>query len=458
MSEETFLSDAHFVDELIKRLIHDRQFLETASHLLSAEDFSKLDAHEGNERKVVAGMALDFWNRYREPLGPMLRAECLQWSQRSGGSAANKARFLEYADTLKMNGHKPAPAEAVLEKVKQYKIDKEITKAMLQMQSGLEKGLMTPDLFMAAARNVVDAVGKDFGRPKNIFSDKELELRIARRQLQMQRDRFPVLLIDPIDRMIRIISRRHLGLILAPYKRGKTTLFVWLGLAYALQGLNVLHFTLEDPREDIEDRYDSAITALPTTRLAQVPEKVRARFKLYKRLIRSKVKVVDGTNGDTTIGTVENTWERERNNGFTADVVLIDYDDEIRPMKKRDERRMEFADIYRDYRSFLGRNQLIGWVASQTTRRSEDMKIISGKEIAEDISKIRKASFAMSMGKGEWGDNSVFLWVAAHRYDKQYVGAHVITDYDRGIFYDRDETLKREKIERAKATAAATKP
>jgi hypothetical protein len=441
------------VDELIKRLVHDRQFLETASHLLTEEDFSKVDKREGNERKTVAGMALDFWYRYREPMGKMLRVEAIQYLNSTGWTGPNKAKFLEYVDTLKFNGRRPVPAEPILQKVRQYKVEKEITKTLLTMQEKLEHGQMTSTLFLEMAAKVSESVGKEVSRPTNIFSDKQLELRIARRELQVQRERFPVLLIDPIDRMIRIIARRHFGLILAPFKRGKTTFFIWLALAYALQGLNVLHFTLEDPKEDIEDRYDSAITALPTTRLAQVPDKVRERFKIYKRLIRSKIKVVDGTGGDTTVPSIENTWNQERNQGFTADAVLVDYDDEMRPVKKRDERRFEFADIYMDYRAFISRNQLIGWTASQTDRSSQELKIISGKKVAEDISKMRKVSFAMSFGKGEWGPDSIFLWIAAHRYDKMEVGAHVITDLARGLFYDREKTLAREKIERAKAVS-----
>jgi hypothetical protein len=78
------------------------------------------------------------------------------------------------------------------------------------------------------------------------------------------------------------------------------------------------------------------------------------------------------------------------------------------------------------------------------------MKIISGKYIAEDISKIRKASFALSLGQGEWGDDSIFLWVAAHRYDRQHVGGNILTNKEKSLFYDREKTLEREKIEQAK--------
>jgi hypothetical protein len=293
------------------------------------------------------------------------------------------------------------------------------------------------------------------GRPVDIFSNRELEGRISRRVMQMRRQRFPVLLIDPIDRLVRVIARKHLGLILAPYKRGKSMCFIWIALAYVLQSLNVLYFTLEDSQEDVEDRFDAAITNLPMSRLTEVPEKVRERFAHFKKLLRSRLKVVDGTDGSISIPAIENTWEQERNRGFVADVIIVDYDDEIRPVKKQTDRRMEFADIYRDYRQFLSRHDLIGWTASQTSRKSEDMKVIGGQQTAEDISKIRKCTFAMSLGKGDWGDNSLFLWIAAHKLDQMLVGANIITSKEKSVFYDREATMAREVEERAKKAAAA---
>lgn len=448
--EDSFLNDPHFCDTLLGFLIHDREFCKTASHMLTREDFKGIDKGSGNERMAVAGLALDFYNRYRQPVGKLFKVELIEYARKTGWKEANKSRLLEYGDTLMGNGHKRVAPDAALEKVKSYKIELELARAIDSMQNHLATGTLSMEEFLKIAREACERVQFSNDRPTNIFSDKELEKRMARRELQTRRTRYPALLIDPLDRMIRIIARKHLGLILAPYKRGKTMLFVWIALAYVLQNMNVLYFTLEDPKEDVEDRFDAAITNLPMSRLTENPEKVRERFQRFKKYARSKLKVVDGTDGGTSIAMVENTFDQERSRGFVADAVLIDYDDEISPPRKQQERRMEFADIYRAFRSMLARHELIGWTASQTDRRSEDMKIIGGKHTAEDISKIRKASFALSIGQGEWGDDSVFLWVPAHRYDRQHVGGNIMTNKEKSLFYDREKTLAREKLELAK--------
>lgn len=439
----------HFTDTLLQFLVNDREFLKTGSHLIDLDDFMKRAPKIGNERAIVAKMALDFWNRYREPIGKMLRVDVEEISRKTKMSPEGKKRLLDYAATL-TNGHKRIAPDVMLERVRQYRTEHKLSLAMTQMTARFENGNLTTTEFLELARKAVEDVGKEPGRPTNIFSEKQLEARIARRWLQQQRQRFPVLLIDPIDRLVRIIARRHLGLIIAPYGRGKSMFFIWLALAYSLQGLNVMLFTLEDPQEDVEDRFDAAITALPLSRLTEVPEKLRERFKSYRKRLRTRLKVVDGTDGSMTVGGIENIYEQERNRGFTADAVLVDYDDELRPAVRRQERRMEFADIYRDFRAFLGRHDLIGWTASQTGRQTQDMKIIGGKHIAEDISKARKASFVMALGQGDWGPDSIFLWVDKHRYDTEHVGANIMTDKARSLFFDREATLKRERLEAEK--------
>lgn len=455
MSEESIFSDPHFIDGLIAFLVFDRSFLKSSAHLLSIEDFRKFGAQEGEERRVVAGMALDFWNRYREPLSTYLTVECREFARKRRFNEETTQRLLDYAERL-VKTKRIAP-EAMLEKVKRFKLDHKLVEAMMLMQAGMEKGTLTTDQFLAIAREAVDGLGKDIGRPSDIFSENELEQRILRRAIQARRQRYPVLLIDPIDQQVKAIARKHLGLVMAPYKRGKSLFLLWVALAYVLQGLNVMLVTLEDPKEDVEDRADAAITALPASRLLELPNRIRHKFSRYRRLIHTKLKIVDGTESQMTVGGIEAVFEQERSHGFTADAVLVDYDDEIIPRKKYDQRRMEFAEIYRDYRAFLARHDLLGWIASQTSKVADELKIVKGKHAAEDISKIRKAFFALSIGQGDWGKDSAYLYVAAHRNDQQFVGANIMMDKTRALFYDREATRKMEKLDAAKAAQQQVK-
>jgi hypothetical protein len=211
-----------------------------------------------------------------------------------------------------------------------------------------------------------------------------------------------------------------------------------------LQKLNVLYFTLEDSQLDVENRLDSMITGVPIAKLASKPKTTQAKFERYRRFIRSGLRIIDGTQGGFTVAKIEQILLREREQGFHTDALLIDYDDEIVPPRKDKERRFELADIYRGLRQVVSRNNVIGWTAAQTQRDTDTLKIIGGNRVAEDISKIRKVAMAIGVGKGEWGDDSLYLWVAKHRFGKSEVGCHIVSDKERMLIYDREKTRERE--------------
>jgi hypothetical protein len=151
---------------------------------------------------------------------------------------------------------------------------------------------------------------------------------------------------------------------------------------------------------------------------------------------------VDGTEGGFTVRQMEEIFLRERDRGFKADAIIIDYDDEIVPSRRYQERRLEFADIYRELRQLAGRYNIIVWTAAQTQRGTENVKILSSDRVAEDIGKVRKATLVLGLGKGDWGEDSIYIWVAKHKFDRQHVGCNIMPDKECMMIYDRIRTLE----------------
>src|SRR5258708_28410148 len=154
--EDSFLNDPHFQEVLLGFLIHDREFCKTASHMLTREDFKGIDKGAGNERMAVAGLALDFYNRYRQPVGKLFKVELIEYARKTGWKEANKSRLLEYGDTLSSNGHKRVAPDAALEKVKSYKIELELARAIDLMQNHLETGTLSVEEFLKIAREACE--------------------------------------------------------------------------------------------------------------------------------------------------------------------------------------------------------------------------------------------------------------------------------------------------------------
>ena len=434
----SYWRDEEFQDKLTAFLCRDRNFLRECAHLLEADDFKPRKQGDPLENWIIASTALEFWRRYREPIGGMLRTEVLDYCRKMNVGERQKGRLLETVDHIRRNHHLVA-VDALAEKVIDYKKERMKAQSIQTLVDLHEQGRLTDDRWLEQCYAAIENFGNLGYEARDYFEG--LEDRIHRRNLASRR-RFPYLMIDPLDELIRAVGRGHLGLWLAYLKRGKSIALNHIALAYILQGLNVLHFTLEDPIDEVENRLDAAITALPTKVLNDQPNKIRIRFERFMRLVRSRLRIIDGTEGGMSVLRMEEIWERERNRGFCADAVVIDYDDEIKPPRKQEERRFEFADIYRSLRRFAAQKKVIVWTAAQTGRQTENSKIITAAATAEDISKIRKATLAIGIGKGEWGDNSRYLYVAAHKFDKMRVGCNIMGDFDRGILYDRTETLK----------------
>jgi hypothetical protein len=85
--------------------------------------------------KLIARMALDFWRRYREPLSKkMLKVEMMEYAAKESFRGKIKEVFA-YGESLVGGKVRLVAAEAILVKVKQYKADLAITKAISDMQA-----------------------------------------------------------------------------------------------------------------------------------------------------------------------------------------------------------------------------------------------------------------------------------------------------------------------------------
>src|SRR5580692_1755927 len=119
---ETYFNDPDFQEALIRSLVYDRNFLRDYSYMLDKEDFRKVLEGEGEGPQVIAELALDFWRRYREPIGKLLRPQVLQFAFENGRQESNKSLLIHYVDRLVTAG-KVTAVEAIGQKVIRYKKD-----------------------------------------------------------------------------------------------------------------------------------------------------------------------------------------------------------------------------------------------------------------------------------------------------------------------------------------------
>ena len=438
--KKSAFTDQELRREILAQILWDRQFLRRCGDFLTPEDF------EGGElngsASVLAGIGLDFWRRYRTPVSGSLGLELSAWSDSAGLGPARRKEMASIVRDLK-SFYAPDRSPAVADAVRAFQRRMQRLRAIRDLAALEQAGELTDERWMQVTQELL--AGRDSGRVTDWL--RGAGDRTARR-LRNRGVRVPWTMIEPLDSLVQPVGRGHLGVWLAPLKRGKSLAFVWQALAYVWQGYSVLFLTLEDPLEDVEDRLDACAANVEISLLAQEGPQIERSVRRVSDMVRARLRVYDGTDGSVSVETIAGIWERERAAGFEADVVLVDYDDEIRPSEKRRDRRHEFADIYRGLRQFAARTDTIVWTAAQATRDSMTRELVRGQDVAEDISKIRKATMVIGIGLcNEWnGDapnqsgDAKTLFVAAHKFDRQGISCRIVSDPRRGVFYDHEAT------------------
>lgn len=437
---ESWHQDSHLLDKLVALLVHDQKTLVACSGLLEADDFKPVRGMpNGRARWLVAERALEHFERHREPLGKLMRADVLQQAEQLAMGASQVAELREYVKTI--SAIRLGAPEAVTEKVIRFKTQRLQADAIDELSELQASGQLTVDKWDEISARVHIGQGATLD---TINYHQTMAQRNERRAAQKLRSPVPVSLIWPFDSLggSLLVGPKQLGMVLAPWKRGKSSFLLWLACAFVLQKLNVLYVTLEDSREIVEDRLDSIVTSVPLKMLADRPNTTRRRFERYRSMVKSQIEVFDGCGEEVTVATLGKIVDMKRRDGFLPDVIITDYDEKLAPSRAFREKRDASDDVYMSYQRLLGRERLIGWLAAQTQRDTRHMKILGGDRVAEDIGKIRKTHMCVSMGKGEWTEDSIYLWVAAHKTHRMEIGCEIVPDLERSLIYDHEATQR----------------
>ena len=459
--KDTF-HNPQFKLNLIALILRDEKFLIDAGELLDAEDFKPSEPGESNAPWLIVGMALDHWTKYREPIGAFLAPEIKKrikenaWGKRLVKDLRTYYRKLRRAKT--------SGSQYILDNLVEWRRHHIRTKVISDLIDLHGMGNLTDQRFMELCTEAVTKYQRDTTAVSTVFTNtgdqetdfksdtKALYHRSLRRKAARRNNRHPLFLIPPLDAQIRGIGRGNLGMVLAPTGRGKSMTLAHIGVSLALQGWNVLYFTLEDALEDLEDRVDTFVSNMRIKDLAaegegRGPGELRDRFLNFRRGVQGNLRLVDCTKHETTLSEIEAIWDKERQqNGWTADAIIIDYDQVVSPRNNKGELRHEIEELYVELVHFARRNNVLIWTASQTNFKAEDKEgVLSGMDISEHKGKLRHCTLALSIGRAtkEWlavDDEARYLGVMKHRSDKSYGGCHIISDPERMRIFDYDKT------------------
>jgi len=195
--------------------------------------------------------------------------------------------------------------------------------------------------------------------------------------------------IEAIDRSIRGgIGPGEFGLVIAPPKRGKTTILVNFGANAALAGKRVLHISLEIHSLVALERYDMRLSGYTSDRLQQ-DTRLMSKGRNAVKKAKGGIIIQDLSHEVVTVSRVESLIRRYS----PLDLVILDYPGLM--FGNATERRFEIGNVTRDLRRLAHRMYVPMWGAAQGNRSTIDAEEYGMSGIAEDISQMFTCDLAV---------------------------------------------------------------
>ena len=384
--------------------------------------FVKLSYFEIDYTRIVVSWVLDYFNKFKHSpkndISSLYRVHCEEIQDE-----ALKELVLNYIQELGKSEIKINNEEYLLDKSKDF-LD---YRALKEYTENLNACLETKS--MDKARKVQQDYKKIVSVELNEadlmdINDKSV---IANALSESEEELFS--LPEELSRTFGVIHRNDFLSLLAPPKRGKTWLLQYLALQAMKSHLNVIFVSMEMTRSEVIQRLWKTLFGVEsglvkpglheTARFVEdTSEEGKYRLEtfdinvkdglgksvdeLQKKLRYSNsytghLKILAYPAFGASVQDITSRIEELANNGFVADVVVIDYADITKPIGGGSEVRNQLDFIWKHLRSFAMKFHCAVITASQTNRSGMGASVVGGETIGEDFRKIAHVTSLISM-------------------------------------------------------------
>jgi len=229
-------------------------------------------------------------------------------------------------------------------------------------------------------------------------------------------------------------DRGELAMLMSPPKGFKTGMIANMAFSVIAQRLKAVIYTLEVSEANYTMRVERRASGLTKEELFEDEVKVE---KALKRLeSQGGGLFVKGFPMRTvTVNHINNHLDMLKSEGFSPDVVFVDYWDLIKPSDRSGEYRHQLSSIGTSLRAMAQERNIAVWTASQVNRKAVDKKIIRKEDVAEAFEKIAIVDMAVAICQTKeeraLDPSRARLFVAANREASDTGIAYITIDYDR---------------------------
>lgn len=264
------------------------------------------------------------------------------------------------------------------------------------------------------------------------------------------------------------LSRGELGVVLAPYGTGKTTILTKISNTAYNEGYNVLQIVFEDMPDVIKRKHLACWSGVELNELSERKEEILQKHKEVTLNKTNDLKIKKFSSEGVTIQAIKSFIRHEISKGFKPDLVVLDYIDCVESSKIYSDEWSGEGNVMRGFESMLSEFGLVGWTAVQGNRSSISSDVVTGDQMGGSIKKAQIGHFIMSIARTlpQKESGRATIAVLKSRFGKDGVIFDDCT-FDNGKVYidtessqtflgyekkqeERKESHVRERIQRAK--------
>ncbi|CDT54002.1 DnaB-like helicase C-terminal domain protein [Vibrio coralliirubri] len=233
------------------------------------------------------------------------------------------------------------------------------------------------------------------------------------------------------------VGRKELSVIMGGAKKGKSMGLGHFGMAFSLQGYNVLYATLEVSHAIISDRLDANVTKTSMGDLDENLVSIRDEIRA-KRTMAGEFKICEFPSGTLTCKELKRVIERYRGEGIKFDVIIVDYADIMAPDYMTQSEIENSKQIWLGLRAIAQVENCAMLTATQTNRSGFKNTTAKAEDVAEDFNKIRIADLVLSINRTdeERDKGEARLYFAASRNQSGEFSVRIKQTLDKMSFID----------------------
>lgn len=201
------------------------------------------------------------------------------------------------------------------------------------------------------------------------------------------------------------LAPSELGVILAPFGVGKTTMVTKIANTAKNMGKNVLQIFFEDNPKVIQRKHltcwynaEEGIPSITINELKDNKDMVK-KIAAEEKNKPGKIKLKKFPSDGTTIPKIRQYIRKLIASGFRPDVILLDYIDCVVPSKKFDDQYAGEGNVMRQFETMLVEFDVVGWTCVQGNRSSINAQTVDSTMIGGSIKRGQIGHFIVSIAK-----------------------------------------------------------